>query len=74
MPDPINIKSKYRKEFQHRLRRHDIKLEWNYYQTFQNSNCQLCLFVSQKNRRPDFTLSEFKSVVKEFKNGKCMDT
>ena len=71
--DPINIKSEYRKEFQHRLRKRDIKPELKSYENFQNSNCQLCLSVSQKNISPDFTLPELKFVVKEFKNRKCID-
>ena len=69
--DPINIK--YRKEFQHRVRRRDIKHELKSYENFQNSIFQLRLSVSQKNISPDFTLSELKFVVKQFKNGKCMD-
>ena len=56
--DPI--KSEYRKEFQHRLRKLDIKPELKSYENFQNSICQLCLSVSQKNISPDFTLSELK--------------
>ena len=71
--DPINIKSEYRKEIQHRLRKRDIKHELKSYENFQNSICQLRLSVSQKNMSPDFTLSELKFVVKRFKNGKCMD-
>ena len=71
--DPMNIKSEYRKKFQHRLRKRNIKPELKSYENFQNSICQLRLSVSQKNISPDFTLSELKFVVKEFKNGKCMD-
>ena len=70
---PISIKSEYRKEFQHRLRKRDIKHELKSYENFQNSICQLRLSVSQKNISPDFTLSELKFLVKQFKNGKCMD-
>ena len=71
--DPINIKSEYRKEFQYRLRKRDIKHELKSYENFQNSICQLRLSASQKNISPDSTLPELKSVVKQFKNGKCMD-
>ena len=71
--DPINIKSECRKEFQHRLRKRDIKPELKSFENFQNSICQLRLSVSQKIISPDFTLSELKFVVKEFRNGKCMD-
>ena len=71
--DPINIKSEYRKEFQYRLRKRDIKHELKSYENFQNSICQLRLSASQKKISPDSTLSELKSVVKQFKNGKCMD-
>ena len=73
MSDPININSEYRKEFQYRLRKRDIKHELKSYENFQNSICQLRLSVSQNNISPDFTLSELKFVVKQFKNGKCMD-
>ena len=38
--DPINIKSEYRKEFQHRLRKRDIKHEMKSYESFR------ILFVS----------------------------
>ena len=71
--DPINIKSEYRKEFQYRLRKRNIKHELKSYENFQNSICQLRLSASQKNISPDFTLSELKFAVKQFKNGKCMD-
>ena len=68
--DPINIKSEYRKEFQQRLRKRDIKHDLKSYGNIQNSICQLRLSVSQKNISPNFTISEFKLVVKQFKNGK----
>ena len=71
--DLINIKSEYRKEFQHRLRKRDMKHELKSYENFQNSICQLRLSISQKNISPDFTLSELKFVLKQFKNEKCMD-
>ena len=47
--DPINIQFEYRKEFQHRLRKRDIKPELESYENFQNSICQLSLSVSLKN-------------------------
>ena len=47
--DPINIKSEYRTEFQHRLRKRDIKHDLKSYENFQYSICQLRLSVSQKN-------------------------
>ena len=65
--------AEYRKEFQHKLRKRDIKHELKSYVNFQNYICQLRLSVSQKNINPDFTSSELKVVVKQFKNGKCMD-
>ena len=50
------------------------KRELRSYENFQNFICQLRLSVSQKSTSSDFTLSELKLVVKQFKKGKCVDS
>ena len=71
--DPINIMTEYRKEFQHRLRKRDIKDELEQYEAIQNNLCKIRLIACQENCSPDFTLTEVRQAVSELKSGKCVD-
>ena len=71
--DPNNIMTAHRNEFQHRLRKRDIKDELKQYETIQNNLCKIRLISCQDNCSPDFTLTEVRQAVSELKSGKCVD-
>ena len=55
--DPNNIMTEYCIEFQHRLRKRDIKDELKQYEAIQNNLCKTRLIACQDNCSPDFTLT-----------------
>ena len=71
--DPNNIMTAYRHEFQHRLRKRNIKDELKQYEAIQNNLCKIRLIACQDNCSPDFTLTEVRRAVSELKSGKCVD-
>ena len=72
--DPNNIMTAYRYEFQHRLRKRDIKDELKQYEAIQNNLCKIRLIACQDNCSPDFTFTEVRQAVRELKSGKCVDS
>ena len=71
--DPINIRGEYHNEFQHRLRRREIKSGLEDYERLQNKLCIARLKVASKVKTPDFNINEVKHAVSELKTGKCSD-
>ena len=71
--DPNNIMTAYGNEFQHRLRKRDIKDELKQYEAIQNNLCKISLTACQDNCSPDFTLTEVRQVVSKLKSRKCVD-
>ena len=71
--DPNNIMTAYCNEFQHRLRKRNIKDELKQYEAIQNNLCKIRLIACQDNCSPDFTLTEVRQAVSELKSGKCVD-
>ena len=71
--DPNNIMTAYRNEFQHRLRKRNIKDELKQYEAIQNNLCKIRLIACQDNCSPDFALTEVRQAVSELKSGKCVD-
>ena len=72
IPDPLNIKQEYHKEFQHRLRKRDVMPELERYENIQNKLCMARVKASEKVKSPDFSLDEIKHAVSELKTGRCM--
>ena len=70
--DPNNIMTAYRNEFQHRLRKRDIKDELKQYEAIQNNLCKIRIIACQDNCSPDFTLTEVRQAFSELKSGKCV--
>ena len=71
--DPNNIMTAYRNEFQHSLRKRDIKNELKQYDAIQSNLCKIRLIACQDKCSPDFTLTEVRQAVNELKSGKCVD-
>ena len=71
--EPLNIKHEYHREFQHRLRKRDIRPELQDYERIQNKLCYTRLRESEKVISPDFTFDEIKCAVQELKCGQCSD-
>ena len=71
--DPINIRREYHNEFQHRLRKREIKSGLEDYESLQNKLCMARLKAASKVKTPDFSINEVKHAVSELKFGKCSD-
>ena len=72
--EPLNIKHEYYREFQHRLRKRDIRPELQDYERIQNKLCHTRLRESEKVISPDFTYDdEIRCAVQELKCGQCRD-
>ena len=71
--DPINIKSEYKAEFEHRLRKREPKEYLEGYMNSQNKVCSLRLEVSKGKLDGEFTLEEVERAISELKQGKCSD-
>ena len=71
--DPINIKSEYKVEFEHRLRKREPKEYLEGYMNSQNKVCSLRLEVSKGKLDDEFTLEEVERAISELKRGKCSD-
>ena len=71
--DPINIRREYHNEFQHRLRKREIKSGLEDYESLQNKLCMARLKAASKVKAPDFSINEIKHAVSELKSGKCSD-
>ena len=71
--EPLNIKHEYNREFQHRLRKTDIRQELHDYERIENKLCYTRLKESENVISPDFTLDEIKFAVQELKGGQCND-
>ena len=71
--EPLNIRHEYYREFQHRLRKRDIRPELQDYERIQNKLCHTRLREYEKVISPDFTYDEIKCAVQELKGGQCSD-
>ena len=71
--DPINIRREYHNEFQHTLRKREIRSGLEDYESLQNKLCMARLKVASKVETADFSINEIKHVVSELKSGKCSD-
>ena len=71
--DPIDIKSEYKAEFEHRLRKREPKKYLEGYMNSQNKVCSLRLEVSKGKLDDEFTLEEVERAISELKRGKCSD-
>ena len=71
--EPLNIKHEYYREFQHRLRKRDIRPDFQDYETIQNKLCHTRLREFEKVISPDLTYDEIKCAVQELKGGQCSD-
>ena len=56
--DPMNIRREYRREFQHRLRKREIKSGLEDYERLQNKLCMARLKVASKVKTPDFSIKK----------------
>ena len=71
--EPLNIKHEYYREFQHRLRKRDMRPGLQDYERIQNKLCYTRLGESEKVTTPDFTFDEIKCAVQELTGGQCSD-
>ena len=71
--DPINIKSEYKAEFEHRLGKREPKKYLEGYMNSQNKVCSLRLEVSKGKLDDEFNLEEVERAISELKRGKCSD-
>ena len=69
----ITIKNEYRTEFQYRLRKREIRSDLKWYESFQNSLCQLRIKACRSSISPNFSLDEVKQAVGELKLGRSAD-
>ena len=58
--DPINTRREYHNEFQHRLRKREIKSGLEDYESLQNKLCMARLKAASKVKTPDFSINEVK--------------
>ena len=65
--DPINIKSEYKAEFKHRLRKCEPKEYLERYMNSQNKVCSLSLEVNKEKLDDEFTLEEVERAISELK-------
>ena len=76
LTDPVMIRNKYKAEFQHRLRKRDIRSGLEWFENFQNRLCKLRVKTAGEIQSPDFTFSEVKEVkevISKLKTGKSTD-
>ena len=74
LTDPVTIRSEYKTEFQHLLRRRDIRSGLEWFENFQNRSCKLHVKTAVEIQSPDFTFSEVEEVVSKLKTGKSTDS
>ena len=68
------IRNKYKTEFQHRLRKRDIRSGSEWFEKFQNRLQKLRVKTAGEIQSPNFTFSEVKEVVSKLKTGKSTDS
>ena len=69
----MNTRPEYHREFQHRLRKREIKSGLGDYERSQNKLCMARLKVASKVKTPNCSINEVKHAVSELKTGKCSD-
>ena len=62
LTDPVAIRNEYKTEFQHRLRKRDIRSGLEWFEKFQNRLCKLRVKTAGEVQSPNFTFSEVKEV------------
>ena len=71
--DPQYVCNEYRSKLKHRSRHRDAKDEYEDFIPSQNKLCDIRLKTCKNAVSDDFTSSDIKSVISEFKNGKSRD-
>ena len=73
LTDPVTTGNEYKTEFQHRLRKRDIRSGLEWFENFQNRLCKLRVKTAGEIQSPDFIFSEVKEVVSKLKTGNSTD-
>ena len=67
-------RNEYKTEFQHRLRKGDIRSGLEWFENFQNRLRKLRVKTAGEIQSPDFTFSEVKEVISKLETGKSTDS